>query len=341
MTGIASGRGLAMPSLTTGGCGSIGSGCVYNPSSGNLMLHLSPPAGDSSYVPPVMAYNSTNASASSEVGNGWSHSFRRQVEVGGSGSPIVVTTGAGQNYTYTTSQPLGGQYTPAAGSGAVNSLFAARPFFSATETAPDGTVYNYGSATGGLLRLQSIQNPAGALWTVSYDSSNRVSSITDPFSRSSTFAYNGTSAKISSFLDFAGRRTTFTVNSAGNLTSVMSPELCVTSLVYDSSNRAIAWINPLGDTTSYGYDSSNRLITAQAPLGQVTSFVYNSNQTVVTNPRGYVTTLNFNSMGSLSSAIDGAGNLTSYAWDTNNRLTGIVDPTFRTSRLNFPEFPLI
>ncbi len=116
------------------------------------------------------------------------------------------------------------------------------------------------------------------------------------------------------------------MNSSGNLVQVTSPELCIVSLVYDSSNRATAWINPMADRTSYQYDGSNRLTGVQSPSGLRHTITYiGSNQTMVTNPRGFVTTLNYNSGGALNSAIDGAGNLTSYSWDSLNCLTGIID----------------
>ena len=172
-------------------------------------------------------------------------------------SPVAVMIGSGQ-YIYYVGNLSGGYLLPLSGSatpGAVNALYGQPRYSGFTETAPDGTIYTCGPvASVPNVPLTSIQNPAGATWTVAYDSSGRVSSITDPFARLTSFAYNGTSGKISSIKDFAGRLTSFTVNSAGNLTSVISPELCVTSLVYDGSNRAVAWINPLGETIIYAYE---------------------------------------------------------------------------------------
>jgi len=324
MPGVARNRALPMLRLATGGCNSLGGHCVVNPANGNLLLQVAPPAGDSFYVPPVLSYNSTNATITSELGNGWLHTFKRAVAMvapapppgppppsGPTGNPNVIT-GAGQTYPYTRAATPGYQ-PPASASGVINSLDALTNYTGFTEKAPDGTTYVYGSAATGPAPLLSISNPAGATWTLSYDASNRVSSVSDPFARRTTFSYDATSGKITSILDPFGRRTTFTVNSSGNLVQITSPELCFTSLVYDGSNRPIAWINPLGDRTSYSFDSNNRVTTAATPLGQVTSLTYNTNQTLVTNPRGYVTTLNFTSNGSLGSAIDGTGDLTSYS----------------------------
>ena len=45
----------------------------------------------------------------------------------------------------------------------------------------------------------------------------------------------------------------------------------------------------------------------------------------MTNPRGFISTLNFTAAGALSSATDGAGIVTSYSWDANTRLLSIGD----------------
>ena len=321
MPGIARGQAIAPLSFGTGGCNSMGGNCLVNPANGNLLLQVAPPAGDSGYLAPVLSFSSTNVATVSEIGNGWTHTFKRQV-VGGCPTVAQVYTGTGQVYAY--GGPRGGNayFTPGPGSTAVNSLFAQSACAGFTETQPDGTTFTYRGTGGGLSGfLTKITNPAGAVWSMSYDSSFRVSVVTDPFLRATTFTYNATTGKIAGIQDPFGRNTGLVVNSSGNLAQITSPELCIVSLVYDLSNRPICWINPLGDRTSYAYDGSNRVTAVTTPLGQVTTLTYNTNQTVITNPLGYLTTLNFTG-GALTSAIDGAGNLTSYSWDGNNAADG-------------------
>ena len=134
----------------------------------------------------------------------------------------------------------------------------------ATETQPDGTLYQYGSLSGGALSLQYIQNPAGQRWTVTYDGSGRVSFVTDPLTRRTTLSYDATSSKINCIQDPFGRRTTITVNGSGDLAQVISPELCITR-GHHGSHRMTSWINPLGDRTSFTYLPSGLVITS--PLG--------------------------------------------------------------------------
>ncbi len=327
---------LAFPQiqLPTGACGSLGGGCVANPANGNLQLQTSPPGGDSFYIPPVLSYNSTNT-ASSEFGNGWTSTFSRSQSV--SGSQLTVVTGDGNTYYYNASGWVGGYYPALSGNPtSPNSMFTANDsVFPCLETTPDGVQYQYrGSASPYL--LGKIANPAGATWSLTRDSSLRVTVITDPLNRSTTLSYSATYGKISSITDPFGRTTTYTVNSSGNLVQITSPELCIYSLTYDSLNRVNAWINPIGDTTSYSYDSSNRVVAVQSPLGQITSFAYGAgNQTVVTNPLGLTSTLTFNAQGSLLSAVNATGKTTTYTWNNLNRLVAITDGAANTTSFTY------
>ncbi len=217
------GRSGALPPLTfaVGGCNSLGGSCVINPANPSVAMQISPPAGDLFYIRPVFSYCSLNTGTVNELGTGWFHTFKRQVQV--ATHTLTVVTGAGQSFTYSRT-PLGGFNAPT--SNTVNSLQAPSNASTATETQPDGTLYQY-STSGGGLSLQYIQNPAGARWTVTYDGIGRVSFVKDPIGRLTTFAYNATSGKISSVQDPFGRLSTITVDSSGNLVQLLSPELCL------------------------------------------------------------------------------------------------------------------
>ena len=136
-------------------------------------MQILPPASDAFTILPALSFNSTNVGTVSEVGNGWSHLFRRYVSAvvppppgpgppppGPAGPPTVVT-GAGQNYSYAATI-TGGYQTPT--SNAVNSLHAGAEWSSFTETQPDGTFFQYGASGGVNNRapLLYMQNAAGA-----------------------------------------------------------------------------------------------------------------------------------------------------------------------------------
>ena len=312
----------------------MGGRCVINPGGLGFSMQASPPAGDLFYITPVLSYFSQlNPIVSSEAGGGWTHTFKRQVQL--SGSTATVITGSGQSYNYTV---VKGSGFAAPTNGAVNSLQATAGGASFTETQPDGTLYQYGSAVSGgtPAPLLYIQNPAGARWTVSYDLASRVSSVTDPILRLTTLAYDG-AGKLSSILDPFGRRTTITVN-GGDLVQFLSPELCLTSMVYNTNHLMLAWINPLGDRTTFAGGEGNQLVVT-SPLGAATTLTGHSQMggafrprvpgnviSVITNPLGHVTSLGFDiTMSMLQGASDALGNITTYNWDSHQRLAGIFD----------------
>ena len=256
--------------------------------------------------------------------------------------------GSGQSYNYTV---VKGSGFAAPTNGAINSLQATAGGASFTETQPDGTLYQYGSQVSGVSPLLYIQNPAGARWTVTYDGSSRVSSITDPILRATTLTYNATSGKLSSILDPFGRLTTITVNSSGDLVQILSPELCLTSMVYDTNHLMLAWINPLGDRTSFTYGSGSQLVVT-SPLGAVTTLTSGTQSgglfrpaspatliTTIINPLGQVSTLGFDATQSmLLGAIDALGNTTTYNWDAHQRLAGIVDGLGNSTSFSYALF---
>ena len=323
-----SGRTVA-PTLSAGGvCGTWGglSGQPGQRQPGHT--GIAPSSGPTG-ANPVFTYNAGSTGAT-ELGNGWTHTFSRQVIVGGSGTPIV-STGTGQFFDYGSN--LAGGFYPS-GQGTVNSLYGPARFTSFTETQTDGTVYRYGGGPP-TARLFSIQPASGGgRWSATYDGSGRVSRITDPFGGKTSFIYS-TGGKIRRILEPSGRITRVTVNAGGNLARITSPELCITSLVYDASNRATAWFDPLGNRTSYSYDGSNRITRLITPVGQRVSMTYQTNKTVVTDPRGIRTTLGFNGGGYQTSAIDGTGIRTSYGYDANNMLTKVQDGLGRLTSFTY------
>ena len=327
-------RSGAIPPLTVavGACNSLGGQCVINPANPSVAMQIAPPAGDLFYVVPVLTYSSSNTALSNELGTGWMHTFKRQISV--SGTNVTVTMGTGQAFAYSGVRGGLGFVSPN-GSPAVNSLQSTAGFSVFTETQPDGTIYKYLPTTGGLASLSYLQNPGGARWTVTYDGSGRVSFVTDPLVRRTTFSYDPTSGNITSILDPFGWRTTLTVDGSNNLAQVISPELCITSLSYAGSHSLRTWTNPLGDVTTFV--ASGQQLAVTSPLGAVTTLINNQAggphpppgpgdiSTTCINPLGQITSLTCNAGGALINAINPIGIDLTYTWDSNLRLETIGD----------------
>src|SRR5260370_18378119 len=114
MVNIARGHALPPIKLPTGGCSSLGGNCLVNPSNGNLLLQAAPPAGDAFTFLPVLSYSSTNASTPSEIGNGWSQTFKRTLALAGS-STLNILRGAGRRFVYSGTSSINAFYVPTPG----------------------------------------------------------------------------------------------------------------------------------------------------------------------------------------------------------------------------------
>ena len=289
-----------------------------NAQTGGLAVQAGGPTAGGYDPNPILTYNSAAASTATEVGNGWTHDFKRRVATSGVSNATVVT-GTGNDFAYAFDVAGRVFYIPSGP--AQNSLQVFGTGF--LETRPDGGQYVYNS--GGTLLY--LRNPSGARWTMAYDGGGRPLSIANPFGRRASFAYDANN-HLKRLQDAGGRITSFTVDATGNLTQTTTPELCQTGFGYDGSHRMTARVNPLGDRTTYLYASGSggggQLVAAHLPLGQRVSFVYSSGRTAVLDPRGHRATLSF-AAGLLRSAVDAAGVRTSYVYDASNRLTAFAD----------------
>ena len=213
-------------------------------------------------------------------------------------------------------------------------LAAASPGW--VETQPDGFQIQYEQYVSGKGRVLQMVNPSSYGWTVLRDSSGRVSAVFDTagtFNQRTTFTYG--SNGLSEITDSAGRNTLVQINANGNLVQITSPDLCVTSIGYDASNRLSAWVTPAGVATSFSYDTSNRLINVQTPSG-VYSISYGTGAVSITNPRGFINTYALDSGGRLQSLTNPLGQVTTYGWQ-NNLPASITDPQGNLYTLSYAQ----
>ena len=141
-----------------------------------------------------------------------------------------------------------------------------------TEIRSDGSAgfkFNYDeeSEGGNLVGiLKTIESPGGDVWTISY--SSPISGIQGPDGRRTTYAYDS-SGNLQQIVDVTGRVTTFVVDSDGNLVQHITPELCMTELIYgtsyDERHKLKAHVAPDGCRTSFSYDGNGWCNGIQLP----------------------------------------------------------------------------
>ena len=247
------------------------------------MLQVAPPSAGGFDPGSLLSYNSQGApSASGVYGSGWTATYNRSIRQVSS-TVAQVTDNVGNVFTYTRPSSSTTRYTPPAGA---NNGLVATASGGWIETQPDGLAFNYPApASNQIALVQSVQNRAGGLWTMTYDSTGTLlQSITSPSAQRTSFAYD-TNGHIKSYQDGVGRITTFVVNSTGDLVQVTTPALCITSFAY-ANHLLTLRIDPMGFRTSFAYDGNSRVTKVMAADGTVTSFSYTAAGTALTDPRG-------------------------------------------------------
>ncbi len=226
--------------------------------------------------------------------------------------------------------------TNAAGNEATVTYNGVNNILSATEFHAPGvsvtpTTFVYDSEG---LYLQQITNPNNEKVTIAYNPQNLVESVTDNLGHKAEFAYDsyGNLNKITDpgnhitrFLsDYAGRLTEFTdannikktysYDDTNNLLNIRYfgkslAEIFKVTMNYDLNGNLddIRWVRIATVITDYIYDELDRLITAKNALNKQYTFTYEPNGLVKTR-----TSPN--------------GDLTTYQYDSANRLNTVVYP---------------
>lgn len=175
------------------------------------------------------------------------------------------------------------------------------------------------------IQITQVIDPVGRALNITYDSFNRILSMTDPISRTVQYTYN----------------------SQGTLATVTDPGGGVTTYGYDAQNRMTSITDARGITyLQNAYDVNGRVSRQVAPDGGVTTFVYTPlNPTVptspilltaVTDPRGNTTTYHFNAQGFLQDVTNSLGQKTIYSTDPGtNLLLSITGPLGRTTAYTY------
>jgi YD repeat-containing protein len=135
-----------------------------------------------------------------------------------------------------------------------------------TMTAKNGEKRLFAAATG---VLTSIIDRNGNTTQLSYDASNRLTTITDPASRHLTFTYVGPSSNlVSTVTSDVGITFSYAYDGQGRLTQVTKSDNTTISFVYDAQNRITAVKDSDGKILeSHTYDVIGRGLTSSRANG--------------------------------------------------------------------------
>jgi RHS repeat-associated protein len=186
---------------------------------------------------------------------------------------------------------------------------------SAADVGGGVTTFTYDSKH----RLLTMTDPRGGKTTNVYDDRGRVTRQTDPLHRVTKFAYSGNPASD------AGSTTTIT-NPLGVSTVHTYADMMLISVTRAAGTaKAHTW--------HYNYDpSSLGIASVTDPAGHSTAYLYDDegNITLIVDPLGRATTLDYNSLHEPVSVTDPAGTTANYNYDTAGNLTRFSRPLVST-----------
>jgi YD repeat-containing protein len=143
-----------------------------------------------------------------------------------------------------------------------------------TLTFQNGEQRRFDNTTGNLI---AIVDRNGNTTQVSYDSSGRLATVTDPASRTLTFSYGSSSSKlITGVTASVGPSLTYTYDSQNRLSQVTKPDSTTITFAYNSQSLITSVTDSNGKVLeSHTYDSNARGLTSSRAGGvEAVTFSY-------------------------------------------------------------------
>lgn len=219
---------------------------------------------------------------------------------------------------------------------------------------------------GHLLTTVDPRTDISATNVFTYDTSNNVSTITDPLGHVTRLTnYNGSGLPLTdvdangvtnqftydildrllsrTVLAASGNATTtFGYDAAEQLTSITLPDNSRLNYQYDAAHRLVSVSNLLGESITYTLDSAGNITqqinhNAAGVITKTQSQVFDGLNRLLQSigAAGQTTTYGYDNVGNRVAMLDGLTNYTARAFDPLNRLVSIVDPLTNTTGLGY------
>jgi YD repeat-containing protein len=273
-----------------------------------------------------LSFNTTtNKWTWSDAKNNYSETY--DAANGGRLCGATDSNGNSLSYTYDNSTGLLKTVTTADGETTAFNYNGSNQVKSITTTRADTTT---------LIRVRYTYDTSGRLSTVTTDLSPDDSSVSDGKKVVTTYAYDGTSDRVSKITQTGGAEldVTYTqlasgayaVHTLGQLVnSAGTGTWRTTTFTYGSGTTTVT--DPSGHNTVLTFDASDQLLSVTYPPDsngntQTYTYVYNSNGDLksVTDPLNNLTKYTYDGNDNLSTAKDAYGNLTTCTYDTSNHI---------------------
>lgn len=195
--------------------------------------------------------------------------------------------------------------------------------------------------TGNL--LTSLNHSAGQKLQIAYNAAGRITSVTDPAGRVTSYAYDAASEHLLKVTGFDGRSQTYTYSTADGpatihaLTGITDPDGVRQFFSYDARGRLIDVHSENGASQlTFNYGAVGAVSMTNA-FGAATTYFFDHRGAVVKveDPLHRTTIYSFDSLLRLTEAIDAAGQIYSYAYDLKGNVVQSSDPLGSTRRFTY------
>lgn len=217
-------------------------------------------------------------------------------------------------------------------------------------TLKDGTLYEFPDAEAAqaprIAALVAMSDRYGNRYTLTRDANHNLTKIQTPNGRYIDFTYDATN-RITQAKDNIGRTVGYTYDTSGRLQKVTNPNGGLTQYTYDTSNRMLTIKDPKLQTyLTNQYDTNGRVIKQTMADGGFYTFAYTLGangkvtQTDVTDPRGNIRRITFNSSGFTLTETSPVGKpeqqTVTYEREAGtNKILSITDPLGRKSAYTY------
>jgi len=256
----------------------------------------------------------SGSEADTGLGPGWSQTGLATASELASGEVLVVRQDGRQDLFQKTESG----YT--APSGVTDKLAKVEGAFQLTTL--QNTVYRFDSSG----RISSITDDHGLKTSYAYSSEGRLATITDPSAQTLTFSYNA-SNHITAVKDSTGREVKFAYTAAGDLETATDALGGVTKYAYDAQHRLTQITDPRGTVILKNtYNAEGKITEQEDGLGHLWRLEYKPAETIVTEPEGGKRKYGFDAQDRVISETDQLGNTTTSAYDAAGNVHEVTQP---------------
>ena len=175
------------------------------------------------------------------------------------------------------------------------------------------------------------------LVTRSYDQADRMTSESDVYANTNSYAYDN-AGNVIRRVDANGHITRFEYDAMNRRTAVIDANGYRTTTTYDLAGHPVAVTNPNGKIIRTSYDALGRITQVTTPLGYLTQFSVDANNNVTgiidanaqaglqpKNLGGNTVTRQYDELGRLIAETDALNGITRYSYDLAGNLTSLTD----------------